>query len=117
MPSSTIEVPEHLIQDLRTRFIAEMSTNRDEYNEEDIEDIRTKDFAVRRYLESRKCDVSEALKMMVSTMKWRKALEIKSFDESWFPQQFYQIGGVFTYGKDLNGAQMIILRVRVNKKN
>jgi len=116
MPSSTIEVPEHLIQDLRTRFIAEMSTNRDEYNEEDIEDIRTKDFAVRRYLESRKCDVSEALKMMVSTMKWRKALEIKSFDESWFPQQFYQIGGVFTYGKDLNGAQMIILRVRVNKK-
>jgi len=119
MPSQAVEVvevPEHLVEDLRTRFLAESSTNKDQYSEEDVEDVRTKDHTVRRYLESRKCDIDEAFKMMVNSMKWRKTLGVKSLNEDSFPREYYQIGGVFTYGKDLNGSQMIILRVKVNKK-
>jgi hypothetical protein len=116
MPYEAVEVPQHLIEELRTRFLAESSTNHDLYYEEDVNDIRTKDWAVRRYLQSRKCDVDEALKMMINAMKWRKTIGINKLNENSFPREYYQIGGVFTYGKDLNGAQMIILRVKVNKK-
>ena len=88
MHSSAVEVFQHLIQDLRTRFLAEVSANRNQYNEEDIEDIRTKDFSVRRYLESRKGDVEEAFKMMVSTMKWRKHLRLSLSTKVHFHENF-----------------------------
>lgn len=116
MPSQIVEIPQHLIDELRNRFLAEYSTNHDQYDEEDVNDVRNKDHTVRRYLISRKSDVDEALKMLVNAMKWRKTIGVKKLSEKDFPREYFQIGSVFTYGQDLNGAQMIILRVKVNKK-
>lgn len=116
MPSEAIEITESLVTELRGRFLCEYSTNADQFDEQDIQNIRDNDLIVRRFLEAKYGNVEEALKMMVTAMKWRKQIGVNKLDESSFPREYFQIGGIFTYGQDLNGAQLIILRVKANKK-
>lgn len=114
--SHLIEVSDQQVNDLRARFLADYTTNHDEYNATDVDSIRNSDWPLQRFLAARKCNVEEALKMMLAALKWRKLHSVPSLTSSNFPKEYFQIGGVFTYGKDRNGSTMIILRVKVNKR-
>jgi len=112
----TEEVSAELVAQLRDKFLAESNNNSTEYNTEDIEAIKTNDWKVKRYLLAKKGNMDEALKMLITSMKWRKTIGVTEFTEKSFPKEYYQVGGVFTYGKDKTGSTLIILRVKFNKK-
>ena len=118
MPSETetIEISEHLVTELRGRFLCQYSTSHDLFDETDITVIRNNDLILRRYLQAKSGNVEEALKMLTTAMKWRKQYGVNHLTERSFPREYYEMGNIFSYGEDLNGAKMIILRVKANKR-
>lgn len=116
MPSEIANVSEELINELRTRFLSEAAKESELYAEADVECVRREERHIKRYLYSRKCNVEDALKLMKAALKFRKEYDISQLTEHSFPLEFFQIAGIQTYGKDLNGGSVIILRIKLNKK-
>lgn len=116
MPSEVPEIADTLISELRARFLSQSTTNQDQYDEKDIDNIRNNDVILRRFLQAKNANVDEALKMMITAMKWRKTLGVNNLNEETFPREYYQMGCIFSYGHDLGGATSIIFRIKANKK-
>jgi len=116
MPSESEEINDSLVCELRGRFLCQYSTNHEQYDETDISNIRNNDLIHRRFLEFKDSNVEEALKMMVTAMKWRKQIGVNQMSENSFPREYFQMGGIFSYGQDVGGAQTIVFRVKANKK-
>jgi hypothetical protein len=49
-------------------------------------------------------------------MKWRKSFGVLELKDSDFPREGYLSAGIIVYGKDLNGAQLMIMRAKVARK-
>ncbi|XP_054161632.1 motile sperm domain-containing protein 2-like [Oppia nitens] len=117
MPVQTnADITAGLVQVLRGKFLAEFAITHDEFDSRDIDNIRNSDVIIRRYLEYKNGSIEESLKMLTTAMKWRKSFGVNDLKECSFPREYYQTGGLFTYGTDLNGARLIIFRVMCNKK-
>jgi len=116
MPTESGDIGEHLVSYLRGKFLAQISTTHEEYDDSDIDGIRTNDSILRRFLVAKNGGIEESLKMLVNAMKWRKSFDVNRLNAASFPREYYQMGGLFTYGYNLNGAQIIVFRVKNNKK-
>jgi len=116
VPETPIEIPDHAIEDVRNRFIAEVQVNRDLFDAKDVDSVKSDEWTVKRYLLQKKGNLDDATKSMIDSMKWRKTMGVMTLKDEDFPQEYYQCGGIFSYGKAKDGSTMIILRVKINKK-
>jgi len=116
MPTESADIGQHLVSYLRGKFLAQISTCHEDYSDTDIDNIRSKDWILCRFLEAKDGNIDESLKMLTICMKWRKSFGVNSLNVHSFPREYYQMGGIFAYGYNLNGAQMIVFRVKSNKK-
>ncbi|XP_054159375.1 motile sperm domain-containing protein 2-like [Oppia nitens] len=105
-----------LVIELRQRFLEEYDNNRDLYNDEDVDTIRTNDWYVKRFLLARRRDVDQAFHMIRDTMRWRQQFGLSDMKDTDFPAEFYKVGGLFSYEKDLEGNVVIYLRIRMHRK-
>jgi len=101
---------------LRGKFLAQISTSHEDYDESDIDSVRNNDAILHQYLEAKNSNIDESLKTLVTAMKWRKTFGVNHLNAASFPREYYQMGSLFTYGFNLKGAQMIVFRVKNNKK-
>jgi len=118
MPTNSADIGEHHVTYLRGKFLAAISTSHEEYDDRDVDRIRTgdDDSTLSRYLQAKNGSIDDALKSLLTAMKWRKSLGVNGLTGDSFPREFYQMGGLFAYGYNRNGAQLIVFRVRQNKK-
>jgi len=121
MPATTPESVEILPNDIasvREKVVAHFDANPDQCFPEDIERIKGEEYQVKRFLLVAK-DVSkhdEIVTSIVNTLKWRKDNNVTHLKKEDFPIEYYQCGGIFTYGKDKTGGTLLILRVKANKR-
>ena len=97
-------------------FTGQINSIMDDFDEKDIENIMNNDNFVRKYFEYNNENLVESFKMMTNALMWRKTFGVNQLNEWSFPRECYLMGGIFTYGKDVNGSTCIIFRVNSNKK-
>lgn len=54
--------------------------------------------------------------MLKEALIWRKNMDLHNMQANQFPQEFYIIGGLFSYENDLDGNPVIYLRIRMHRK-
>lgn len=59
----------------------------------------------------------EGLKSLKKTMAWRKSFGVNDSKDEDFPREIYQLGWLFSYGKDKEGRQVLHYRARIHKKS
>lgn len=82
----------------------------------DVQKIKEDDWYVKRFLLARRRNVDDAFEMLKATMKWRKELELPTIKDWRFPTEFYKIGGLFPYEKDLQGNAVVYMRICFHRK-
>lgn len=107
----------HVVEEIRKRFFTEVYPNsKDQYDEVDIERVRTSEWFIKRYLLAARRNPDEALNMLKTTLAWRKTVQISSTPINTFPREFFQVGGLFQYEPDLDGNPVIYMRIRMHRK-
>lgn len=97
-------------------FHFRLSLSIDLYYEEDYQKLETDDWYVKRFFLARNRNESEALKMIIETMRWRKSIKIREFRDYHFPIEFYKIGALFIYECDRDGFLTVYIRVKMHRK-
>ena len=117
MPSidKTVELHE-IVCKVRQNFLQDYDQNQELYFVGDVEKIREDDWYVTRFVLRNKKKVDASVDMLKNSMRWRKELGIPMLRDTDFPQEFYKIGGIFSYEKDRQGNAMIYMRVKLHKK-
>ncbi|OTF79961.1 Motile sperm domain-containing protein 2-like protein [Euroglyphus maynei] len=106
-----------LVAKIRQRFFEnEWPKNAELYSEQDIERIRNSDWFVKRYLLQSRRNVDDAYNLMVSALRWRQEINLPNLEAKYFPKEFFEIGGLFSYEPDRMGNPVIYLRIRMHKK-
>lgn len=108
--------PPEVIAKVRAICKAEFEKNPELYDESDIERFMTSDWTVTRFLLRKKDNVEDAAQMIIGCAKWRNKLGMPRWKDEDFPQEFYNIGGVFPYAPDLLGNTVIIVRAKLYDK-
>ncbi|XP_054157655.1 motile sperm domain-containing protein 2-like [Oppia nitens] len=117
MPSidSSEELQESVCK-IRELFVEDYEQNKELYFDGDVERIKEDDWYVQRFLLRNKRQIEPSLEMLKNCMRWRHELQIPVLKETDFPQEFYKIGGVFSYCKDRDGNGMIYMRIKLHRK-
>lgn len=110
------EIPNSLVNTLRDKFLEIAANNADDFYKQDVDRIKTTNWPLQRFLISNKKSTDSALNSLVKAMKWRKSFGVLDLSETDFPREMYGSGYMTLYGKDLNGATVMIFRGNVNKK-
>ena len=115
----TSNMPKNLIEEVRKKFLERVNNNPELYYPEDVERVKTDDWNVRRFLHTFKSEpnADKAVEALDRAMKWRKSYGVLDIKDSEFAIEAYQCAGVFIYGRDLNGSQVLIIRGKVAKKS
>ncbi|GIY42475.1 motile sperm domain-containing protein 2 [Caerostris darwini] len=115
LPGST---DQELYIQLRNSFLDNLNSNGnyDDYEEADIERIRTDDKYCNRFILHKKGKFEEALEMMDEALRWRKSFGVKDVSMATLPLEFFEAKAVFPYNKDKEGNPIIMILVRYHKK-
>lgn len=79
------------------------------------EDSPENNWTIERFIR-RKPDVEQASDMIIDTMKFRALYNLPSIKPENFPEEFYRIGAIFPFEKDLAGNGCVYMRVRLHRK-
>ena len=106
-----------LIQVLRNQVIRRSAESPDKYYWEDVEKIRTSDWAVIRFIPDDSLEPIEKISESIDTcLKWRKEYGIREIQLTSFPAEFFAIG-LFELGTNAdNGKTVIYIRGSKYKK-
>ena len=104
------------VQELRHKILEVIQKNPELYYEKDVERLKTNEWPIRRFLNHQKMNSEKAFEALDKSLKWRKSFGVLDISDKDFPKEAYQAAPLILYGKDLNGAQLFILRSRVARK-
>ena len=64
------------------------------------------------------CDelIDKTVRMLNDTLIWRKECTLSSLTDVSFPIEFYSVGGLFLYTRDINNNQVIVFRLAIYQK-
>lgn len=82
------------------------------YYPEDLEEVYTSDYEVRRFLIEWRGREEGTVKQILSSLSWRKALGLRDIRDDYFPIDMWFIGGVFIYEPDREGRQTFYIRLK-----
>lgn len=104
------------LSSIREKLLQRYNHNKSLYDEIDVNNCLTSDFAVQRFIDDKNGDLDEALEQLDATLKWRKEFGVNTRSDSDMPLEFYQAGGVFELNKDRDDNRVIYLRAKCNKR-
>ncbi|XP_015795828.1 motile sperm domain-containing protein 2 [Tetranychus urticae] len=104
------------ISKLRKIFLEEASEESHLYDPQDIDQLKTDDWSVERYLLHCKGNIESALPMLRESMRWRKSFGVNNLKETDFPKEYYLSGSFFTYLPDRKGNAMVYIRGKLHRK-
>ncbi|KFM65622.1 Motile sperm domain-containing protein 2, partial [Stegodyphus mimosarum] len=109
---------EELHLQLRNRFLEKLRVNGnyDDYEDVDIERIKTDDAYCKRFILHKKGNLEAALEMVDEALKWRKDFGVKDVNQASIPIEFFQAKAVFPFNKDKEGNPIIMILVRYHRK-
>lgn len=120
---STLEcnIPDFDYSDLVTQLRAKLlehheETNRGIYSHSDIEKCKQDDWYLARFLIRNKLDVELAFQVLSKALRYNSESLCNIIRRNDFPEEFYQIGGMFTYEPDRKGNQTLYIRARIHRK-
>jgi hypothetical protein len=105
-----------LINKVRENFLERYEKCKESYDEIDIQNIKSNDWSVWRFLRPEKYNPETALEKLDNAMKWRKEFNINFRKEFDIPKEFFEVGEMFPFNCDKDGISVIFLRIRVNLK-
>lgn len=108
--------PPEVIAKVRAILAAEVEKHPDEFDSDDLERFQNSDWTVTRFLLRKKGNIENAGQMMINCLKWRHRLGMPRWKDEDFPQEFYNLGGVFPYAPDLLGNTVIYIRAKLYDK-
>lgn len=74
------------------------------------------DWWIKRFLLAKNRNVDKALEALINTMKWRNDFYVSETRDFHFPIEFYKIGALFVFERDLEGRPVLYMRIRMHKK-
>jgi hypothetical protein len=117
MPSvDKTEELQQIVAKVRESFLQDYEENKELYFEGDVEKVREDDWYVTRFVLRNKKKIDPTIEMLKNSMRWRKEFGISTMKETEFPQEFYKIGGVFSYANDRDGNGMVYMRIKMHRK-
>lgn len=105
-----------LVEDVRSRFLAEANSQPSLYSPADVEIIQKNSWQVERFILEAKLNGENALKAMKTAMQWRHEQSVHQMTASDFPAEYFQSGYIVRIGRDLAGATVIIFRANIHRK-
>lgn len=106
----------HLVLQLRQLILDHHQANPGLYNQHDIDTCKHDDWHLSRFLLRHKLDLQLAFDMLKATLRFHNESLHSTLRPQDFPQEFYQLGGCFSYEPDRRHNQTLYLRVKVHRK-
>lgn len=114
---STIE----MIEAVRSAVLDEVSINPDLYYPEDVENIRTSTYAVKRFMVRVRAAndghlLEKSTEDIIRNLKWRKEVKILERTEETFPAEFFHTK-LIGYGQNqVNGKKMLYINTKIYRR-
>ncbi|KAH1002437.1 hypothetical protein HUJ04_008524 [Dendroctonus ponderosae] len=117
-----------LVDQLRSAFLAEVADKgQDAVNPKDYERVKADNHWLQRFLAHNDCNVSQTLKMMWTSLTWRKEFKVNgTVSNAWFVSteinednirmDLIIKGAFFPHGKDIDGKQMLVFKCKMHTK-
>ncbi|XP_076271654.1 motile sperm domain-containing protein 2-like isoform X1 [Rhynchophorus ferrugineus] len=113
---SVKDVPQSLVDELRTVFLEELEAKgTDTIHPKDLERVKRSDHWLQRFLAHQKQSVPKASKMMFTSLLWRKEFKVNDINENNIKMDLIIKGCFFTYGKDIMGSTLLVFRGKLYK--
>lgn len=80
-----------------------VENNKELIDEDDYRSLINDTKLLRRYIKRKRNHVEPSVQFIFETLQWRKRNQINNFKETDFPKEFYECGGLYLHGKDVNG--------------
>lgn len=110
-------VPQNLVDELRETFLKEVSAKGlDSVHPKDYERVKNDDHWLRRFLAHNKQNIPQAIKMMWTSLTWRKEFNVNDISEKNIKMDLIIKGVFFSYGKDIKGKTLFILKGKQHTK-
>lgn len=120
MPSAEplkVYFDEIFVQQVRNKLLDKIQKDSDLYDKSDVHKLLTSDWFVRRFLAWKPTNIETAVKCVNEAMKWRKNIGVNEWSDIYFPAEFYQLAVCFDYLPDKEDNNILILRLRANRKD
>lgn len=103
---------DNLIPQVRNQLVQtlKLDEHKQNYYEFDLKQALKCDHSIRRFLVINSGNIDNTLKQIVSSFAWKKKYKLRELNDSSFPSQLHQMGGMFRYVKDKDGRPTLYLR-------
>ncbi|XP_076313097.1 motile sperm domain-containing protein 2-like isoform X2 [Tachypleus tridentatus] len=108
-----------LVTEVRKRILEELNEPdwKDNYDQRDVERLKQDNWYCARFIKHQKEDIEDSLNMIRDTLKWRKEMGINDLGKENLPAEYFTIGATFPYSCDKAGCRILVMRVKLHKKN
>lgn len=104
------------LEEVRSKFMAAVDTDPNQFDEADINKIMTEEWSVKRFIGYKNNNLTEATTALITSMKWRKSFGVSTIKATDFPSEFFWVGECHTYARDKNNIATVYLRVKFHKQ-
>lgn len=81
--------------------------SRELVDQEDYRSLLRDTDLLRRYVKRKRNQVETSANFIFEALQWRKRHQISIYKENDFPKEFYEFGGLYLHGKDVNGEPFV----------
>lgn len=79
--------------------------NKDQIDEDDYRSLLDDTKLFKRYIKRKHEQIEPSAQFIFDALQWRKKLLIHNYKEHTdFPREFYEVGGLYLHGRDVNGT-------------
>ncbi|XP_066154921.1 motile sperm domain-containing protein 2-like [Euwallacea fornicatus] len=110
-------VPQSLVDELRSVFLEEVQTQGlNSVHSKDYQRVQTDDHWLRRFIAHSENNIPAAVKMMWTSLNWRKEQQVNDIKESNIKMDIIIKGAFFPYGEDIDGKTLLIFKCKLHSK-
>ncbi|KAF7494180.1 Motile sperm domain-containing protein 2 [Sarcoptes scabiei] len=106
----------NLVEKVREKFFDEVQKNPNEYDHNDLDEIRNNPWQIQRFLLENHLNYELCIKSLLIAMKWRFEQQVRQLLRYDFPLEYYQSNYIVSYGRDRNDAKVIYFRANIHQK-
>ncbi|XP_060534835.1 motile sperm domain-containing protein 2-like isoform X2 [Cylas formicarius] len=111
------EVPQGLVDELRSVFLKELSEKgTDAVHPKDLERFKNEDHWLQRFIAHNDNDIPLALKMVWGSLTWRKENNVNEISEKNIKMDIIIKGSFFPHGRDIDGKTIFIFKAKLHQK-
>ena len=83
--------------------------NKELVDQDDFRSLINDTSLLKRYLRRRRNQIEPSVNFIFDALQWRKRHQISHYKDTDFPKEFFEYGGLYLHGKDVNGRRRIFL--------